>query len=87
MIMRTHSLLAQIVHVLVVAAIFYGYDIYALDFKNFYLRGVLEGPPVYAEQPPLFKAKGKENWACQLNLALYGLPQSGRVAQKNSWRL
>ena len=50
--------------VLVAVAAFYGHEIYALDFKNFYLRGVLEGPPVYVEQPPLFKVKGKEDWAC-----------------------
>ena len=31
--------------VLVAVAAFYGHEIYALGLKNFYLRGVLEGPP------------------------------------------
>ena len=30
-------------------------------------------------QPPGFIAKGKENYTCKLNKALYGLHQSGRI--------
>lgn len=66
---------------LLAVSVYYKFMMFTLDFKNFYLRGKMEGKPVYIKQAPGFEVAGKEDWVCQLNRALYGLPQSGKIAQ------
>lgn len=47
------------------------------DVKGAYLYAPLS-EDIYMTQPPGFVEKGKENYVCKLNKALYGLHQSGR---------
>ena len=37
---------------------------------------------MYVRQAPGFEVPGKEDWVCKLRKGLYGLPPSGRIAQK-----
>ena len=56
----------------------------SIDFKNFYLQGVLAEAgekPFYAKQPQGYVVAGKEDHACRVTKGLYGYPPSGRVAQ------
>jgi hypothetical protein len=53
------------------------------DVAQAYLQGKLDDADmVLVEQPHGFEKPGKENWACDLEKGLYGIPQAGRVWQK-----
>jgi hypothetical protein len=65
---------------------YYGLKVFTLDFANFYLTGALDHD-VFMEQPPGYEVKGKEDLVCLLKRSLYGLPESGLVAQRNLVRV
>jgi hypothetical protein len=69
--------------IMLAIAAYYGFHVGSIDFKNFYLQGVLKDSgesPFYVEQAPGFEVG--EDMVCEINKGLYGLPPSGRVVQE-----
>ena len=60
---------------------YYGYEIFSLDFQNFYITGKLDHD-VFTKQAPGYEVKGKEDWVYLLKKGQYGLPEAGYVAQR-----
>ena len=72
------------IRILICICYAFGWSMYSLDFKNFYLQGTLADAgekPMYVKQPPGYVVKGKEDWVCEVIKAWYGLPPAGRCAQ------
>jgi hypothetical protein len=59
-----------------------GVKVHGMDVKTAFLESLLEGYTVLVEQPEGYRSRGKENWVCKLNRALYGLKQSPRASFK-----
>ena len=56
-----------------------GWDVQHFDIKTAFLHGVLpENETAYMEQPPGFKAPGKETWVMQLMKSIYGMRQASQ---------
>lgn len=77
----SNNIAADTVRYLSALAAWYGFNTRSMDFKGFYLIGDLKDE-IYMRQARGFEVKGKEDWLYKLLKTLYGLPQSGRLAQQ-----
>lgn len=60
-----------------------GWAVHQVDVKTAFLRGSLPpGTCVYMHQPKGFEVLGFEDWIWQLQKGLYGLPDAGRIWNK-----
>lgn len=59
------------------------WEIHQVDVKTVFLRGFLPpGTCIYMHQPKGFEATGFEDWIWRLQKGIYGLPDAGRIWNK-----
>ena len=75
------NIAADINRMLSAIAAFYRLTLWSLDITGFYLCGELPKPH-YWRQPKGYEEEGKEDWVCKGLKTLYGLPESGNIAQR-----
>jgi len=70
------------IKMLIAIAVLHDYDIVLFDIAAFFLYGKLK-EKVFMEQPKGWETEGnpREDYVCQLNRSMYGLPQSPHCAQ------
>jgi hypothetical protein len=73
------------VKMLIAIAVWHDYDLVLFDITAFFLYGKLtDKEKVFMEQPLGWETEGKprEDYVCQLNRSMYGLPQAPHCAQR-----
>jgi hypothetical protein len=71
---------ATTVRLMFALAAAYGATLHTGDVPSAYVKSRIDPKmTIYMKQPKGFVVKGKEDWLCRLNKALYGIPPAGKL--------